>query len=351
MSEKRTIRATAPTGSQHVGVTSATVAFALSRGMSWAEIKAVTGLEETALGDPDARLPDDVDHKLWSELMKRSGPDVALALEAARAAPFSALGGLVHGAQYAATLGDVLGFFVSNRAVLADRLNLRLAESADEAALIAEHPNDLIDGGRVSEMGGLLMARLLREILGLRAVLQRVEFVHAPCGPAEAYDRFFRCPVSFGARHNALVFSRPALAHPVKTAEPQLFTFVEQHFALLRRRIGARQEPAALVRLRQAIADGAARGDYRIQTIVARAQLSTRTAQRTAATHGTTLSDLVTAARRANAEAFLADRSISVEMVAALVGFSDDRAFRRAFRRWTGQSPSDYRQTLRGDES
>ncbi|MEL7446197.1 MAG: helix-turn-helix transcriptional regulator [Pseudomonadota bacterium] len=98
--------------------------------------------------------------------------------------------------------------------------------------------------------------------------------------------------------------------------------------------------------MRDAIADGASCGDYRIFSVAKRAQMSQRTAQRVAATHGTTLHAMITETRRSAAEALLADRSTSVETIATLLGFSDDRAFRRAFNRWTGRSPSAYRRDL-----
>jgi transcriptional regulator GlxA family with amidase domain len=41
----------------------------------------------------------------------------------------------------------------------------------------------------------------------------------------------------------------------------------------------------------------------------------------------------------------LRDASLSLEEVAYIVGFSEVRAFRRAFRRWTGTTPGRYRRT------
>ncbi|MEL6965237.1 MAG: helix-turn-helix transcriptional regulator, partial [Pseudomonadota bacterium] len=59
--------------------------------------------------------------------------------------------------------------------------------------------------------------------------------------------------------------------------------------------------------------------------------------------HGTSLQTLIDDIRVAHAKEFLSDPAIRIETVALLVGYSDDRAFRRAFKRWTGQTPSTYR--------
>ena len=71
-----------------------------------------------------------------------------------------------------------------------------------------------------------------------------------------------------------------------------------------------------------------------------------RAAQRLAALHGTTLKAMIGDARARTARALLSQTSFSVEAVAAAVGYSDARAFRRAFKRLSGQSPSRFRETL-----
>lgn len=331
----------------HVCVTTTTVAFALSQGMTMPEIEEATGLHGPSLGDPEARLPDDIAPRLWRAMIARHGKDVALTLEAARAAPFTTLGGLAHGIQYAATLGEALGFFVQNRRVLADRLEMEIVHSGDEVALRAQHPGDTIDSGRMSEVGMAITVRLFREILRARDALTRVELAYPPVGPIAAYEAFFRVPIGLDAPKNAIVFRAEALSNPVRGGSAELFAFVEAHFRLALERLDATRLPPNFVRLRRAIVEGATRGDYRASTVVGRAGLSLRTAQRIAAQQNTNLQAMIDAARAANAKAFLADPAISIETMAALLGYSDDRAFRRAFKRWTGATPSAYRRGVR----
>ncbi|MEL7049043.1 MAG: helix-turn-helix domain-containing protein, partial [Pseudomonadota bacterium] len=65
------------------------------------------------------------------------------------------------------------------------------------------------------------------------------------------------------------------------------------------------------------------------------------------AEHGHTLQSLIEDIREQRAREFLSDLRIDVNSIALLLGYSDDRAFRRAFLRWTGQTPSDFRNTMR----
>ncbi|MEM8625487.1 MAG: AraC family transcriptional regulator ligand-binding domain-containing protein [Pseudomonadota bacterium] len=321
------------------------VAYALSRGMTLDQIEAVTGFDVARLGDPEARVPDDMVHLLWIELTRdeKAGP---LPLHAAKAAPFSTLGGLAHGMEFAATLRDAISFSQKNSGVLADRLNIRLEEGPTEARVVSAHPNDRIDGGCNVEMGLGLVARLLREVLGLKGALLRVEMMHAARGAPSEYEAHFLCPVRFSAKSNALVVRRETLDAPIRRADTAIFAFVERHFEIVRRQIATTRMADRLRPLRRGILEASAAGSYRVDDVLHHAQLSRRQGQRLAASQGTTLAALIEDVRRTNAEAFVCDPSLSIEMAASLLGYSDDRAFRRAFKRWTGVSPTAFRKSL-----
>ncbi|MEM1370083.1 MAG: helix-turn-helix domain-containing protein, partial [Cyanobacteria bacterium P01_H01_bin.15] len=58
---------------------------------------------------------------------------------------------------------------------------------------------------------------------------------------------------------------------------------------------------------------------------------------------------LIDEIRLANAKSFLSDPEIDIATVGQIVGYTDARAFRRAFKRWTGLSPKEYRSQVLGD--
>lgn len=323
-------------------VASTTVAFALSRGMTIDQVQDVTGISGLDLMDPEARLPDDVVANLWRALAPKE-PDVALSVEMARAAPLSFFGGLAHGAQFAVDLRSALMFMIEHRSFLADRVSIELQESETEAAFVVAHPLESIDKGRMTEVGLGLAWRLITEILHIEVSLHRVEFAYSGQGPTEAYQSFFGAPVAFDQPRNALVLRPEHLKAPVRQASIELFGFAEQYFNQVRRRLRPNDHPAELAKLRSAIVENASASDYRASSAASRAGLTLRSAQRLARSHNMSLQSLIDEVRAASAIEFLSNRSISIGSVAQLVGYSDDRAFRRAFKRWTGQTPSQYR--------
>jgi AraC-like DNA-binding protein len=60
----------------------------------------------------------------------------------------------------------------------------------------------------------------------------------------------------------------------------------------------------------------------------------------------TSYRDLLEHVRREYAERFLVKKELSVARVALMLGYSEKSAFNRAFKRWSGRSPADYRNTL-----
>ena len=69
--------------------------------------------------------------------------------------------------------------------------------------------------------------------------------------------------------------------------------------------------------------------------------------QRHVASHGTTLRTLLDETREEHGRQLLADPRLSVEEVAFVLGYADERSFRRAFKRMSGSTPAQFRRSLR----
>jgi AraC-like DNA-binding protein len=76
--------------------------------------------------------------------------------------------------------------------------------------------------------------------------------------------------------------------------------------------------------------------------------MSRRSLQRRLGASGASFAELVDAVRRERAQVFLDAGDVSLVEVSWLVGFSEQSAFTRAFKRWTGRSPAEYRRSSPG---
>lgn len=71
--------------------------------------------------------------------------------------------------------------------------------------------------------------------------------------------------------------------------------------------------------------------------------MSPRTLQRRLGEHGVVFNDLLDTMRFAVARSYLAQGDIAGTEVAYLLGFAEQSSFNRAFKRWSGQTPTEYR--------
>ena len=320
----------------------ATMLYALSRGVPMAALVDATGVTLDKLTLPGVWLPEGVVPRIWRLLSERF-PGEPVALDMARQAPPDLLGEIVSATMHAADLRTILQLLVRNRGLLADQLHMELIEHTESAELRFSHPTDALDGGYGSELAMGVAARSLQDGFGGAPLLQGVAFRHEPLAEVSHYTAFFDVPVHFGRRMSALVFHPSALSRSNPRADPELGRFIQRHLDRLIAHRDARTESDDMARLRAAVAHNATRGDFTTQGLARRMAMSARSLQRLLSAHATTASALLQETRTAHARQLLRDPRLSIDEVAVLLGFSSERSFRRAFQRATGQTPAEVR--------
>ncbi|HEU4539105.1 MAG TPA: AraC family transcriptional regulator ligand-binding domain-containing protein [Polyangiaceae bacterium] len=168
----------------------------------------------------------------------------------------------------------------------------------------------------------------------------RVEFRHeAPADPA-LYERFFGCEVRFSQPLDRLVLPASAVDARLATSDPELRAFFRAQAETAFGALPPRDDTRA--RLRHAVDDALPRGLPALGDVAAALAMSPRTLQRRLTEQGVSYHDVLDEARRDAALRVLASRRRALLEAAEAAGFRDQKSFRRAFRRWTGRSPSAY---------
>ena len=98
---------------------------------------------------------------------------------------------------------------------------------------------------------------------------------------------------------------------------------------------------------REVILSALPTGNPPIGAIAGAINLSVRTLQRRLASSGLTYKELVDEVRLAEARRALEQSDSPLKAIAFDLGFAEQASFTRAFRRWTGQAPSEYRKRRR----
>ena len=187
---------------------------------------------------------------------------------------------------------------------------------------------------------------MVQEILGTNDFLVRVEFKHEPFGSIEGYENFFGAPVWFQQDRNALVFHRETLDLPTPGQDLHLFQYVQGNLDLLQDSWRFDPHPARISELFDTIDRNTELSEYSAQLLAQEMNMSLRALQRLAQGHGTTIRELIDRARAAKARQLLTSSTLSIAAISDRLGYSDERAFRRAFQRWTGQTPTEFRRAF-----
>jgi AraC-like DNA-binding protein len=161
----------------------------------------------------------------------------------------------------------------------------------------------------------------------------------APAGP-QPYARFFRAPVRFEADQNALVFPTRWLAQPLASADPLLYRHLEKEAAerQARLQVGAGGKVKAVVRQLLLAQRCSAAEAARLLG------MHERTLDRRLAAEGTSFREVVDTMRYDIAKQLLGETSKSLAEIAAALDYADASAFSRAFKRWSGSTPAQWRQ-------
>ncbi len=323
----------------------AAAAYAVQRGLSLERVAEAAGLAPKTLIAAPERVPEDAVSRILN-LLQRRFPDEAVALELAAAAPLHFLGPLAPLARLAPDLRAGVEMFVHFRSLLSTRAGLEFVEASPGPMLRFEHPNEVEFGGLSAEMGVAMGARVIAEGFGIPHALREVWFDHPPTAPLERYTEAFSAPVRFRAPCNALLLHAARLDDPVDPDAGARLRVLRAHLELVRQQLEQQGEPAELRRIRDAAARNAARQEYRAAALARHLGMSLRTLQRRLDALGTSVRALIDDVRAATARQLISDPALSLFEVAHALGYSTESAFRRAFRRWTGQSPAHYRRSL-----
>ncbi|MGK5730875.1 AraC family transcriptional regulator ligand-binding domain-containing protein [Streptomyces sp. URMC 124] len=206
----------------------------------------------------------------------------------------------------------------------------------------------LAEGPFAAECLVLLWHRLASWLTGRRIPLRWAEFAHPAPPYAGEYGPLFGCPVRCGAPRTRAGFDPRWLAAPVVRDEAGLVELLRRAPAGLLgpREYGttvAEQVRHALVR---ALREGPQRRAGRLPEVAqlaARLAVSPATLRRRLKEEGTSYRRLRDQVLREAAVAGLAEGREPIAELAERLGFSEDTAFHRAFRRWTGTTPGAYR--------
>ena len=237
-------------------------------------------------------------------------------------------------ARAAGTLGEALELFAAHSRSLNSTWSVTLEQTQRGSCLrqrIPHEPDGLGPVGNLYLMCGLVV--LARRLQSACVSPVRVWVAHHGRSNPEL-SRFLGCPLEFGRGENGMEVDADVLRLPLPSVDPALASWLERS-VLGPSSPAARTDP--LAELRRLIRESLPASITLVSAARALA-LSSRSLQRRLADEHTTYNDEVNRVRRELASELLAE-DLPLGEISYRCGFSDTRAFTRAFKRWTGLTP------------
>lgn len=298
------------------------------------------GIAPSVLEHPDRRMPVDRIWTVWQLLLTRTeDPDVGIRIgQAASVREFGLVG---YSMLHSATLRDALRRLVRYSPILVDALGFEMQEGSTRAELVASR-NPGLDSARQRTdacLAGILTA--CREIAAAPITPVEVWLNYERPANTAAHKRFFGAPLRFGKDRGGLVLRNEDLDLETALGDATLCSYLDRlarsNMDSLGRRDSFRDE------VRRAMWIELSEGPPDLQRTAAALGVSVRTLQRRLRHEGTSFSAALDQMRQQAADRLLSDRSLSVSQIASLLGYSEPSTFYRAFRRWRGVSPEEFR--------
>lgn len=312
-----------------------------SCGIEPAGVLRAAGLDAHSFDAPHQRIARTKSDALVRALIARI-PDPAFGLRAAQCWHPSHLGVLGYAWMSSSSLRSALARLARYWRTIASDVEVALHELPAEVALSHKPPPLPEDLDRVrGDVAMAILHGMCRSSYGERFVPQRVAFRHAAPSDRRPYETLFGCPLSFGAEANRLVLSRELADHALPTANRQL---AAMHDRILAEELARLAKGDVLARARASLLERLTSGALSEEDLAGDLHMSRRSLQRRLAEADASYQVLLDDTRKDLALRYLEDPAKSATDVTFLLGYSQQSAFTRAFRRWTGMSPSAYRE-------
>lgn len=302
------------------------------------ELLLLAGVEADELSYPYDRIPLSKNQKLWRAIESASQlPNIGLRIgEMVKPSHFQLFAVTL---MHCSNLEDAFIKSMRYTRVLSDGGHYFL-EKESELALCYEPADASFSRHQVDAVLALLHS--FSSWLACRKIpIVRVEMRHQQPESIEDYERIFNAPLVFSASRNALIFDPALLEEPLSLGDQNL---AQMHEQMLETQLALLQQlnTAALVRHYLRVADTLA---IDREQLAAQLNMSGRSLQRKLKESQVSFQQLLDEERFERAKHLMQQKDYSLTDISAELGFSESSVFSRAFRRWSGVTPLEFRQT------
>jgi AraC-like DNA-binding protein len=295
------------------------------------------GLDPSKRLDADARYPEYGSNRMWQAAIYET-KNPCLIYEVVHNVKPTMLHALGHAWIASRTLLEALQRFARYHLLLSNNVDIRLEEAQGSYQLICNFL-DPMDSYNTDGIVAFVL-EMCRQSYGNDLVPLEVQLSRMEPLDTEVIDDFFRCHVVYGASENILIFNSTDLIRRLDGANSAVAAAMDE---VIIRYLADLNDNDVVNRVRKAVAEKLIHGEPGKQELADELNMSPRTLQRRLEEENTSVKEIIDETRHQLSLNFLDQSHYSIKEVAYALGFSDPSNFARAFKRWTGKTPRQYR--------
>ncbi|MGB6308564.1 MAG: AraC family transcriptional regulator [Steroidobacteraceae bacterium] len=307
-------------------------------GWDSAALLAEAGIDLKSLDGPMVRCPLTVSVRLWRIALDATG-DPAFGIKAASYIKNTSFHALSYGISASSTLKEAFERAQRYCHVISDAVEYEFSRRGSEYHFIMEPTAEVPDESVDCLVAAYL--RMCRSLCGREFSPLRIDMRRPRPSKLEDFAALLRAPLYFGAPQTRMIFDADGIERPLNAGNPEL---ARHNDAMALQYLSRIDRQNIQVRVREILLQRLPSGEPSQNDVAELLTMSARTLQRKLGESGHSYKQILDETRRELAIAYLSASRYSIIDVTYLLGFSASSCFTRAFRRWTGQSPSDWRE-------
>ncbi len=311
-----------------------------SYGLNSEDIFSKAGINLEELKKNDSRFPAYQMVKVWEETVRQTqDPYIAIRVaEHFKPSAYSALGLTMAASRH---IYDALKRCAQYSKVISDGTMAELEENDTQVAFVLRPRPGFRDLTHITSMSATLccMFHIFRDIAGNTFNLQEVHFEQS-LDSTKPFEEFFNCPVFYNSDSSKLVFNKSEVYAEQPFSHSKLANSLDEW---IEEYLSKFQEEKISTKVQKYLLKNLAYEDLDQPKVAKSLAMSTRMLQRKLQEEGTVYTELLDNCRKKLAIKLIHEKIQPLSEVAHILGFSDQSNFTRAFKRWTGSTPNQFR--------
>ena len=301
-----------------------------------------SGINPAAVADPNKRIPFDRVETFYESVADLI-PDPSFGLKTAEFWHPTQMGALGYAWMTSDSLRSAFERLTRFIKVVNSVSMIELEETRDGLSLIINHTgNAAVHSFRIDGAMGMLLA-MVQLNAGRSFHPQLLTITHLEPVDAGPFYSLFQCPIQFGTESNRFTISAADADAPRSCSNTQLALLHDQ---ILVKYLADLEKENVVERTKASIIDNLPSGNISDAIVAQSLQMSERTLQRRLREFGTTFKSILNEVRVDLANSYIRDSRLTLTEISYMLGFAEISTFSRAFKRWTGQPPSAFRDNI-----